>query len=127
MIQPEMLGWTPVMVRRFLVRFLVNTAALWAADWLLAGFSVVGGTKGYLVAGLVLAVLHTFLRPLLKLLSLPLIILSLGFFTLVINVFILWLAARWTGIIMIAGVSDYLWATFIISAANVLLHSSARE
>lgn len=115
------------MIRRFLLKLLINALALWVADWLLGNFLVSGGVTGYLIGGVVLGTLNTFLRPLLKLLSLPLIVISLGFFTFLINVFILWLAAHWTGSIMISGLSTYLWATIIISAVNVLFEPGADQ
>lgn len=109
------------MVRRFLLKIVVGAVALWAADALLAGFSVTGGLKGYLVAGVVLAALNTFIRPILKLLSLPLILVSFGLFTVVINALILWLVADLSGVVVIVGAWSLLWATFIVSAVHIVL------
>ncbi len=123
-----MVGWEPAeMVRRFLLKLLVNALALWVADWLLAGFAVSGGVWGYLVAGLALAVLNTFLRPILKLLSLPLMLITLGLFSVVINAGILLLAAHWLGSITIATPLTLLWATLIITAVNIVLEPRRHE
>lgn len=108
------------MVRRFLIKVLVSALALWAADYLLAGFSVAGGITGYLVAGLVLGALNTFIRPVLKLLTLPLIMISLGAFTVVINALILWFVPRITATVSITGLWTLLWATLIVSVVNML-------
>ena len=109
------------MIRRFLLKIIVGSVALWAADALLAGFAVSGGLKGSLVAGFLLAALNTFVRPVLKLLSLPLILVTLGLFTVVINAAILWLVADLSGVVVIAGLGTLPWATFIVSLVYIVL------
>jgi len=109
------------MLRRFLLKIVVGAVALWAADALLAGFMVSGGLQGYLLAGLLLASLNTFIRPILKLLSLPLILLTLGLFTVVINAVILWMVADLSGVIFISGPGTLLWATLIVSLVYIIL------
>ena len=61
------------MVHRFLTKVLVCALAVYAADYFLAGFAVLDGIRGYLIAGLVLGLLNTFIRPILKLITFPLI------------------------------------------------------
>jgi putative membrane protein len=108
------------MVRRFLIKVLVSALALWAADYFLVGFAVVGGLKGYLIAGLVLGALNTFIRPVVKLLALPLILVTLGLFTFVINAGILWFVTQAIDSVQIAGLWPLLWATLIISVVNMV-------
>jgi putative membrane protein len=109
-----------VVFRRFLLKIIVSALALWVADYLLAGFAVVGGLKGYLIAGVVLGLLNTLVRPIIKLISLPLILITFGLFTVVINIAMLLLAAHLTGIIVISGIDTLLWATFIISVVQMV-------
>jgi putative membrane protein len=109
------------MIRRFLIKILINAAALWVASALLSGFWVSGGLKGYLIAGLVLALLNTLVRPLIKLLALPLILLTLGLFDFIINALILWVAADVSGTVAISGIGTLVWATVIISAVHLVL------
>jgi putative membrane protein len=115
------------MIRRFLVRVLVNAVALWAADELLGGFSVAGGIVGFLIAGGLLAVLNTFIRPLLKLVAMPLIALTLGLFTFVINAGILWFVGRVLDQVTIAGLTALALTTLIVTAVNMLLAPRANE
>ena len=75
----------------FAIRILGNSLAFYIANLLVPGFVVNGGLKEYLIAGILLGFFNMLVRPLLKLISMPLIILSLGLFTLVINGLILWL------------------------------------
>src|SRR5579862_9204425 len=77
-------------LKAFLLRWLINTAAVLVAAQIVRGISY-DSTTGLLVAAFVLGVLNAFLRPLLLLVSLPLLILTLGLFTLFINAFLLYL------------------------------------
>jgi putative membrane protein len=72
-----------------LLRLLINAGALWAATTLVPGISFVGDTGRFLVVALVFGLLNALVRPLLLLLSLPLLILTLGLFTFILNAFIL--------------------------------------
>ncbi len=115
------------MVRRFLIKVLVSAVALWAADALLSGFYVAGGLESYLIAGAVLALLNSFVRPLLKLFALPLIMITFGAFTLFINAAILWLVSDLVGTVSIIGLWTLLWATIIVSFVHMTLEPSAHE
>src|SRR4030042_1375385 len=110
------------MLRWILMKVAASVAALWAADWLLAGFSVSGGLWGYLVAGTLLGLLSTFARPVLKVLTFPLILVTLGLFSAVINAFILWLAADRSGGVGVATLWAPLWATVIVSVVQTIIN-----
>jgi putative membrane protein len=103
-----------------IIRFLLNILGLWLASRVLAGFEVIGGWQGYLVVGLVLFLLNTIAKPILKLIAFPLIIISLGLFIIVINALIIWSASWITDYLTLASMLDLLWATLIISAVNLL-------
>lgn len=75
---------------RFFIWVVVNALALAAAVWLIDGISVTGAstteqTVTLIVVALIFGVINAFLAPVLKLLSLPFIIITLGLFVLVIN------------------------------------------
>jgi putative membrane protein len=109
------------MVTRLLTKILINAAALWVADYLIAGFSVFGGIWGFLVAGLVLALLNMLVRPLVKLVALPLIILTLGLFRIVINGAMIWIAVHFFDLGAISGLMALVWATLIVGLVNAVL------
>jgi putative membrane protein len=75
-------------MRGILLRWLILTAAILAAAYLLDGIVIRDFLSAFLAAA-VLGILNAFFRPLLLLLTLPLNILSLGLFTFVINAFLL--------------------------------------
>ncbi len=104
------------------VGLLANILALYLAGLWVAGFAIVGGWWGYLIAGLVLGILNLIVRPILKIVSFPLILMSLGLFLIVINAIILWLAAQLTNYIVIENLIALLWATLIIAAVNFIAH-----
>ncbi|HYH46399.1 MAG TPA: phage holin family protein, partial [Thermoanaerobaculia bacterium] len=78
---------------RALLQILLNAVGLWLASRYIPGISYSGDLLYLLFAGLVLGLVNLLVRPIVKLLSFPLIILTLGLFYLVINGAMLWLAA----------------------------------
>jgi putative membrane protein len=78
---------------RFLVRLIINAIALWVATRIVSGISYEGGAQGLLAVALVFGVINAFVGPLIKLLTLPLVLLTLGLFTLIINAILLWLTS----------------------------------
>jgi len=115
------------MVRRFVAKILVNALAIWAADWLLGGMGVSGGWKAYLVAGLVLGLLNAFVKPVLKILTFPVAILTLGLSGIILNGLMLSLAAYLLGSITFAGLWPLALATLIVTVINVLLEPGTDE
>jgi len=75
-------------MRGLLIRWMIQTLAILAAAYLLKGIDVAGFVPALLAAA-ILGILNAFLRPILLLVTLPINILSLGFFTFVINAFLL--------------------------------------
>lgn len=78
---------------RFLIRLLINAAALWIATQIVPGVTHTGPWTSLLLVALVFGVLNAVVRPILKLLTCPLIVLTLGLFTFVINALMLWLTS----------------------------------
>jgi putative membrane protein len=82
------------MLYRFLVRWFVCSLGLWIAAGLLSAHINYGGRMGVIImAGLVLALVNSVIRPIVVLLSLPAILFSLGLFMVVINGFMVWLVS----------------------------------
>jgi putative membrane protein len=78
---------------RFLLRLLINAAALWVAVKIVPGITYTGEWLPFLGVALVFGILNAFVRPLVKLLTLPIIFLTLGLFALVVNGLMLWLTS----------------------------------
>lgn len=109
---------------KLILRVLVNALALGAAAYLVPGIEA-GGFGSLLATGLVFGVLNALVRPFLKLLSCPLIVLTLGLFTLVLNAGMLLLTEKVGQLFGIAfSVRDF-WSAFfgalIVSVVSVVL------
>ena len=82
-------------------RLLINAAALWAATRITPGISFDGDWRTLLIVALVFGVLNVSVRPLLWFMTLPLLIVTLGLFTFVLNALMLWLTgvvSEWLGL-----------------------------
>lgn len=114
-------------MNKFLIRLLINAVALYAAVAIVPGISPLQGTSwvSYLGLALIFGLLNALVRPLLKFLTCPLIILTLGLFTLVINTVLFWL----TGLIglnfgigfTVDGFWPAFWGGLIVSVISVIL------
>ena len=78
---------------QFIIRLLINAAALWAAIRLVPGIVFEGDWPLLFAVALVFGVLNAVIRPILFVLTLPFLILTLGLFTFVLNAFMLWLTS----------------------------------
>jgi len=84
------------MRQKLLLRWLINGVALYVAAKLVPGIHADGGWQVLAVMAIIFGLVNALIRPILKLLTCPLIMLTLGFFTLVINALMLMLAS-WLG------------------------------
>jgi putative membrane protein len=76
---------------RILVAWAIDAAALAVAAWIFSGISVGGSAGTLIVSALVYGILATFVKPVLKLLTFPLMLLTLGIMWFLVAMFILWL------------------------------------
>ncbi len=78
-------------MNKFILRWLINAIALFLAVYFVPGVVLQGGWVSVIWLALIFGLINAFLRPLLKFLTCPLIFLTLGLFTLLINTFLFWL------------------------------------
>lgn len=116
---------------RFLLRWAINAAGVYAAIWIVPGIEFFGEWTGVLWIALIFGLLNALVRPLLKLLTCPLIVLTLGLFTLVINTLMLMLTSAISQSIGIAFVVDGFWpallGSLVISLVSVALSVFVRD
>lgn len=134
MVAPVRLGFM-----KFLIRIVFNAAALWVATLLFTGITLREPTieqlssldpqmrtgVALLVAGAILAIVNSFVRPILKLLALPMYILTLGLFFVVVNGAMLMLTSWISGQVGVGiAVDGFVWALvggIVISVVNTAL------
>jgi putative membrane protein len=107
------------LVVRFVVMVAVNAAALWVADALWDGVTI-NGFWAYAIGAAVLGVANAILKPILAILTLPLIIVTLGLFYLVINIAMVALAEWIAPDFSINGFWTYVGVVIVVWAVNWL-------
>lgn len=112
-------------LKSFLARWLINTLSVLVAYSILQGRITYGSPMDLLLATLILGIFNAVLRPLLLLLSLPLLIFTLGLFTLVINALLLLLVSILMGEkhFHVDGFRTALWGALIISITSIILNT----
>ena len=110
-----------------IIRILANSAAIWAANRLVPGFIFAGTYTDLLIAGAVLGLINALVRPILNIISFPIIFLTLGLFSLVINIFLLYLAASFLPSLQIQSLGSAFWGLIIISLINNLVTHLSKQ
>ena len=104
-------------VPRLAIAWAINLAALWAANALWDGVRI-HGWAAYLIGSAVLGIANAVLKPLLTVLTLPLIIITLGLFYLVINIAMVALAEWIAPNFSIDGFWSYVGTVVVVWAVN---------
>lgn len=102
---------------RLVVALGINAAALWVADALFSGVRI-HGVWSFIIGAAVLGIANTVIKPVLTLLTLPLIILTLGLFMLVINIAMIALAEWIAPNFSIDGFWTYVGVVIVIWLVN---------
>ncbi len=108
---------------KLILKLLVNAAALWVAAWLIDGIELTDDILTILFIALVFGLINTFIRPILKLISLPVVILTLGLFTFVINALMLALTAAIMDGLSIDGFVSALLGAVVITVVSWFLNA----
>jgi putative membrane protein len=114
------------MIVRLAVAWGINAAALWVANVLFDGVRI-HGWKAYLIGAAVLGIANAIIKPVVAVLTLPLIIITLGFFLLVINIGMVALAAWIAPNFSIDGFWTYVGTVVILWAVNWIAYSVIDE
>ena len=109
------------MIRWLLVSWGVNAVVLGLMGWLLNGVTFHGSTWTVIFAAAVFGVLNTILKPILKLITLPIAFLTLGIAWFFVSIFMLWLTALIVSKFDIDGFWNYVWATIIVWVLNMIV------
>jgi len=114
------------LVLRMLVSWGVNALALWIASALFSGVSI-HGFWAYAIGAAVLAIANTIIKPVLALLTLPLIVFTFGLFYLLINIAMVALAEWIAPNFSIDGFWSYIGVIFIVWVVNWAMYSLIDE
>jgi putative membrane protein len=117
---------------RFLLRVLVNAAALGIATWLFSGISLTGGSDQekvitVLLVALIFGIVNAIVKPLFRIVTIPIILLTLGIFLLIINALLLMFTSWLAGVFGLGwhvdGFWTALWGSIVISIVSFILNA----
>lgn len=108
-------------MRDFILRWLISIAALFIVVYVAGGINV-DSWQTLVAAALILGLLNAFLRPILVLLTLPFNILTLGFFTLIINGFIFYITAKFVKGFSVTNFWSAFWAALLFSIVSFFIN-----
>ena len=108
-----------------ILHWVLNAVALWSAAAIVPGLEFDGGLGRLLLVAAVFGVVNSTLRPLLTVLTCPLIVLTLGLFTLVINALMLlvtgWLSESWNLGFTVTGFWAAFWGGLAVGLVSLVL------
>jgi putative membrane protein len=109
-------------LRNFLLSWIIVALAFAVTAWLLDGVSVSGGVLGYLWISALFGIINVFLGTILRIISLPFIILTLGLVLILINAVVLAITDALTSDLTIKSFFwDAIWAAIVLSIATVVV------
>jgi putative membrane protein len=119
-----------LMFQKIIIGVVLNALAMYVVTKFMPGeIAYTGGIAFFLVSGFVIGLLNACVKPLMKILSFPLLIMTVGLFSLVINAIIFWLTMKLVNVISIADVTvtisgawTYLVAAIVFGLVNWVLH-----
>jgi putative membrane protein len=112
-------------MERVFIKWLMNTIAIMLAVKFVPGIAFTGAWWGILAVGLIFGLVNTFIRPFIKLFTLPFLILTLGLFTFITNAVMLsitsWLSEQFNLGFSVSGFKSAFWGALIISFISLVL------
>ncbi len=102
---------------RLLVHWLINAVALFVLPYVMASIQVKDFVTALVVA-LVLGLVNAIVRPVLVVLTLPVTVLTLGFFLLVINALLFWAVASFVDGFRVAGFWSAFWGAIVYALVS---------
>lgn len=116
-----------MLLKQFLIRWLANGLGLWLAGELISGVRYHDKLTVIIIAALIFSIVNAFIRPIIVILSLPVIILTLGLFTLIINSFMLYLVTVLYSSFTVATFGSALLTVIIIWLVNLAVSELVRK
>lgn len=108
---------------KLILRILINAAAIWLTSYLLPGLGFSGNIFNLLIVAVIFGLVNALIRPIVKLLTLPINVATLGLFTLVINALMLIITVWLSGTLTLEGGILENFVTAFIAAIIISLVS----
>lgn len=114
------------LIFKIILFIIVNALAIILAAKIVNGFNFEGSLTDLVIAASIITLFNIFIRPVLKLVLAPLIVLTFGVAAFAINAGLLYLLDKFSASITINGLSPLILATIIISFINILVNLSTK-
>lgn len=108
-------------MQNLVIRILVNAVALWVAARLVGGIELAGEFWPVLLVAAVFGLVNALIKPVVMLLTLPVVVLTLGLFTIVVNALMLMLTAALVDALAVEGFMAALLGSLLISVVSFVL------
>lgn len=116
-------------MKNLIIKMVVTGGALWVAIWLVSGLNFTGTSwVSYVLVTALLVVVNTWVKPIMKILGIPFIVITLGLFLLVINALalqlVVWLSSQFDLGLTSTG---FFWATFLGALVISIVSAAANK
>ena len=115
------------LLSRLFFSLFSNLIALLLAGTFISGFEISSNIVNLFIVAAIFTLINLYIRPLVKMILSPIIILTLGLFTLVINAGMLYLLDIFSVNVTIIGIESLIYGTLLIAAINFLVSFSAKR
>jgi len=114
-------------IREIILQTVAAIVGLWLAKEFVTGVAFTGTIKEFIYAGLILGILNSIIKPILGFITLPLRIITLGLFSLIINMAMVWITMVLFPQLIIPGLSSLFWTTIIVWIFSTAARIGNRE
>lgn len=114
-------------IGKFILQIIANALAVALAAYFLTQISFTGSLIDYLVIGFILSAANLIIKPILKIISAPLVFITAGLFMIVINAIIIFGVDFFVDELTITGALGYLWITLIVSVLNGIIVGATKK
>lgn len=108
-------------LRRFILQILIGVLGFFIADYLIEEVNY-NSIEGLIGAGVIFGFVNYFVKPIIKIISLPVRIITLGLFTFFINIAIVWFVQMLWEEVSVEGFLPLLYTTIILWASNIIIY-----
>lgn len=109
------------MIKRFLLHAaILSLVVYYGLPYFINGISVTGWVPA-IIAGITFAIISIAIKPILKIITLPLNLLSFGLFGLLLNIFLFWLVTELISGFDVISLISVFWGAFVITIINSVL------
>lgn len=109
------------LLKRIVILFISNLTAFLIADYFITGFEIIKNPSQIIAATAIFTALNVFIKPILKIILSPIIIITLGLGILLVNAVILKTLDFLSDDVIINGIESLFYATLIISGINIII------